>query len=189
MANISAYKKAIRSFLSEKRCDHCVAVAKEAVRLAKKYGADPEKAETAGILHDIMKEASPDQQLKIITDFGIMLNDIELSTKKLWHQCAGMAYVAGHLGVEDQDVLNAIRYHTSGRSNMSLLEKVLFIADFTSRDRNYNGVENMRKLAETSLESAMIEGLSFTILELAEEKKPIIEDTIDAYNQAVHDLK
>ncbi|MEG1426875.1 MAG: bis(5'-nucleosyl)-tetraphosphatase (symmetrical) YqeK [Oscillospiraceae bacterium] len=188
MENINEYKKIVRSFLSDKRYEHSVAVSKEAMRLAKKYGADEKKAETAGILHDIMKESPPDTQLETIADFGVVLNDIELSTKKLWHQIAAAVYAENVLHIADGDVINAIRYHTSGRGNMSILEKVIFIADFTSKDRDYNGVEDMRRLAEKSLEAAMAEGLSFVLIELAEEKRPIIADTIEAYNQAITNL-
>ena len=77
-----AYIQAIKPLLSEKRFEHSLNVAQEAVKLAKKYGADPEKAEAAGILHDILKDTPADKQLKIISDFGIIMNDVELSVKK-----------------------------------------------------------------------------------------------------------
>lgn len=185
MIAVNEIKLMVRGFLSDKRYKHSVSVAKEAVRLAQRYGADVKKAELAGLLHDIMKEASPDIQLKTIADSGIILSDMELRSKKLWHQIAAMAYVRDVLNIDDGEVLSAIRYHTSGRAGMCLLEKVIFIADYTSEDRDYNGVSEMRKLCNISLEEAMAEGLSFTIEELAEEKRPIILDTIEAYNSAV----
>lgn len=185
MKKLSEYQKIIKPFLSQKRYEHSICVAKEAAFLAKKYGVDVEKAQIAGILHDIMKDTSSDDQLKTITEFGIILNDIELSSKKLWHQIAGAAYCKGALGIDDEDIINAIRYHTSGRKNMSKLEKVLFIADYTSSDRDYKGVDDMRRYALISLEKAMVEGISYTLIELAEGRKLIISDTIDAYNEAV----
>lgn len=179
------YKKIIKSRMSEKRYIHSVNVATEAVRLAKKYGADVEKAQLAGILHDITKETPPEEQLKIIEDNGIILNDVQKSSQKLWHSISGSAYVKSVLGIDDEDVFNAIRYHTSGRADMSLLEKVVFIADFTGAERNYDGVDIMREKADRSLEEAMQFGLAFTISDLAKRNLPIDYDALRAYNQIV----
>ena len=127
------YREIIKARMSEKRYIHSLNVEKEAVRLAEKYGADVKKAAVAGILHDITKETSFDEQLKIIENSGIILNDIQKSAPKLWHSISGAAYVKDVLGICDEDIFNAIRYHTTARADMSLLEKVIFIADFTAR--------------------------------------------------------
>ena len=161
------YIDIIKPMLTQKRFEHSLNVSEEAVKLAKKYGADTEKAELAGLLHDILKDTPPEKQLKILADFGIIMSDVELSAKKFWH------------------VYNAVRYHTTGRKNMTLLEKVIFIADFISKDRNYPGVEDMRKAAYKSLDKAIVEGIAFTITELAKDRAPIVPETIDAYNDAV----
>ncbi len=187
--NISEIKEIVRKLLSDKRYNHSLEVAKQAVKLAKKHGADEKKAEIAGLLHDIMKEEDDDVQLKIITQAGIELDEIELKTKKLWHQIAGMAYSRDTLKIDDDEILSAIRYHTSGSGNMTLLDKVLFIADFTSEDRDYNGVKEMRKSAIKNLDEAVLKGLSFTIMELAEEEQLICRDSINAYNRAIIDTK
>ena len=89
------------------------------------------------------------------------------------------------MGISDREILDAIRYHTTGRENMTILERVLFIADFISADRDYPGVENMRQAANVSLEQAMVEGITFSIKDLAQRYKPIHPDTIAAYNQVV----
>ncbi|MGN0537547.1 MAG: bis(5'-nucleosyl)-tetraphosphatase (symmetrical) YqeK [Acutalibacteraceae bacterium] len=185
MLTVKEYDKIIRSRMKTARYKHSRNVAKEAVRLAKKYGADPDRAEIAGILHDITKETPPDEQLQIMKNSGIVLNDIEKGSQKLWHAISGSAYIKTELGITDEDILNAVRYHTTARAGMSILEKVLFIADFTSEERDYDGVENMRKAADKSLEDAMIEGLSFSIADLAERKLTIAEDTFFAYNEVV----
>ena len=114
---------------------HSVNVAKEAKKLAKHYGADENKAEIAGILHDITKEMPKEQQLQIIIDSGIILDNVQLHAPKLWHGMSGSIVVRDELGIDDEDILNAIRYHTTGRAGMSLLEKVIFTADFTSEER------------------------------------------------------
>lgn len=182
---VKDYDKIIKERLSSKRYEHSKNVAKEAVRLAKKYGADVEKAEIAGILHDITKEAQQEEQFDLIRKAGIELTEFERSTPKLWHAISGSAYLKVILGIEDEDIINAVRFHTTGRCGMSLLEKVIFIADFTSDDRDYDGVEKMRKAADKSLEEAMIEGMSFTICDLSERKLPIASDTFKGYNEVV----
>ena len=176
----------IRKQLGDYRFIHSLNVAKSAVELARRYGADEKKAYTAGILHDVLKDKKPEELLDLIDNrYKIPLNDVERSNHKLYHAIAGAEYVKNELGVNDEEIINAIRYHTTGRKNMSLLEKVIYIADFISEDRTYDGVERMREKAKISLETAMEEGLQFSIIELSEKLLPIHPDSIDAYNQIV----
>jgi predicted HD superfamily hydrolase involved in NAD metabolism len=183
------YQEIIRPFLTEKRYTHSLCVSEAAVTLAKKYGGDLRKAETAGILHDIMKDLPQDEQLKMMEQFGIILTNVERSAPKLWHAMLGAAYIKNELHLDDAEILDAVRYHTTGRENMTLLDKIIFIADFISADRDYEGVDNLRKAAEISLEAAMIAGITFTIQDLASGHKPIHPDTVSAYNQTVLALK
>lgn len=182
---VKDYEKIIRPRLKDARFEHSKNVSKEAVRLAKKYGADVEKAAIAGILHDITKETSQEEQLEIIKRAGIELTPLEANSPKLWHAISGSGYIKVELGIEDEDILNAVRYHTTARSGMSLLEKIIFIADFTSAERNYDGVDKIRKAADKSLEAAMLDGLSFSIEDLAHRKLAIAKDTLEAYNEVV----
>lgn len=178
-------KKIVKPRLSETRWKHSQNVSREAVRLAKKYGADPQKAEIAGLLHDIMKNTDPERQLQMMHRFGIILTNVELAAPKLWHAMSGAAFLERELGIQDTDILNSVRYHTTARSGMSLLERVIYIADFTSEERDYDGVDRMRKAADTSLEEAMEEGLVFTIQDLSRERNPIHPDTFCAYNEVI----
>ena len=161
----------------------------EAARLAQRYGADVEKARLAGILHDIMKDTPPVEQLKILTDSGIILTNAQQRNRKLWHAFCGAAYIRRNLGITDSEVVAAVECHTSGKGNMSLLEKVLFVADYISADRDYPGVEEMRRLADRSLEEAMIEGIRFTVDELIGQRLPVASESIDAYNDAIFILE
>ena len=183
--NPEDYKAVIKPFLSEKRYYHSVCVQKAALRLAKKYGADPEKASVAGILHDIMKDLPQPEQLERMKKYGVTLTRLELAAPKLWHAILGAAYLRAELHIEDPEILGAVRFHTTGRQNMTLLEKVLFVADFISDDRDYPGVEKMRAAARESLEEAAAEGIVFTLCDLAGSRKPIHPDTIAAYNDMV----
>lgn len=179
------FEKVLKARMGEKRYIHSANVATEAQRLAKKYGADKEKARLAGMLHDITKETIPSEQLQIIENSNIILNEVEKSSQKLWHAIAGAAFVRDVMGIDDEDVFNAIRYHTSGRANMSLLEKVIFIADFTGAERDYDDVDVMRSLADKSLDEAMAYGLSFSISDLSKKHFAIDPNSIMCYNEVV----
>lgn len=175
----------IRGRLTPKRFRHSLAVAEEAVRLANKYGADPAKARTAGILHDIMKDERPDALLQMFRDFAILLDDVEKNAPPLWHARAGAAFIERVLGVSDADILAAVRYHTTARAGMSLLEKIIYLADITSADRDYPDVKEMRRIADTGILPAMEYALSYSIRDLLSRRKALHPDTIGAYNEAV----
>ncbi len=177
------YTQHIRERLSDYRFKHSVNVSKEAVRLAIKYGGDVEKAELAGLLHDVMKDAGKKEQLALIEKYGVRLNEVEQNAPKLWHAIAGAVYVRKVLKIRDKDIVNAVRYHTTARAGMSLLEKIVYIADYTSEERDYKGVEKMRKAANVSLEYAMEEALAFGIEARAEDHTAIHPDTFEAYNE------
>lgn len=183
------YRSLIKSRMGERRYIHSINVAKSAVALAEKYGADTEKAEIAGILHDSCKEIQRDEMLQIILDGGIILDAVEKNTSKLWHAIAGAVYTRDILNIKDNDIFNAIKYHTTGRANMSLLEKIIFTADFISDERDYNGVDIMREKAFNDLDDAMLYGLQFTITDLAERKLTIHSNAINCYNDIVINLK
>ncbi len=183
------YEAEVKKHLSEKRFYHSQCVAACAAQLAEQYGADPEKARLAGILHDIMKDTEPEEQLKIIEKYGIMLTEAERRNRKLWHAVSGAAYIEHVLGVRDREVVDAIACHTGGKSGMTLFDKVLFVADYISADRDYPGVEALRALSGSSLEEVMIEGIAFTIPERMEQRLTLEPRSIEAYNEALWELE
>lgn len=183
--DIDKYYELAKSRLSERRYIHSVNVAKAAVKLAIKYGDDVLKAETAGILHDITKEEKTENQLQILKAGGIILDDVSENSPSLLHAISGMVYVRDVLSIADADILNAVRYHTTGRANMSLLEKIIFIADFISDERDYDDVDVMRAECEKSLEDGMRYGLGFVIPDLVVRRKAIHPDAVAAYNELV----
>ena len=183
------YEAEVQKHLTSQRFYHSQCVAAEAARLAGRYGGDVEQARLAGILHDIMKDTSPEEQLKILGDSGIILTKTQSRNRKLWHALAGAAYLRGALGVSDEEIVSAVACHTSGKGDMSLLEKTLFVADYISADREYPGVEEMRRAADRSLEEAMVEGILFTVNELMEQRLPVAAESIQAYNDAIFTLE
>ena len=130
-----------------------------------------------------MKDAGKKEQLAIIEKYGVTLNEVEMQAPKLWHAIAGAVYVRKELKIRDKDIVNAVRYHTTARAGMTLLEKIIFIADYTSEERDYKGVEKMRKACNISLEYAMEEALAFGIEMRADEHTAIHPDTFEAYNE------
>lgn len=179
----------IKKRLSEYRFYHSLNVADEAKRLAKKYGADEEKAFTAGLIHDIMKDTDYSVQKEIIEKYSGKMTAVELANPKIWHAVSGEAFLRHKLNVTDEEILTAVRYHTTGRAGMSLLEKVVYIADYTSAERDYPDVDVIRQKAENSLEEAMLYGLQFTINENVSAARVIHPDSIDAYNEVAVSLK
>ena len=185
MADYEVFKQILKGRLSEKRYYHSLCVADEAKRLAEKYGGDKERAYLAGLLHDITKNAPDGEHLQLFSRFGIMLNDIEKNAKKLWHAISGAVYVRSVLGIEDEEMTDAIRYHTTAKANMSLLAKILYLADFTSADRDYDDVDVIRRYVDESLDKAFLYALQYSIEDLVKNGKAVHEDTVEAYNEVV----
>lgn len=177
------YKAILEKRLNPKRYHHSLCVADEALRLAKKYGCDTKKAYLAGLLHDITKNATQEEHLHIFDKFDIMLNSVEKNAEKLWHAISGAAYIEYELGITDKDIITAVRYHTTAREGMSLLEKILYLADYTSADRDYDDVDIMRQKVEISIDAAMDYALTYTINDLVERRKLLHLDTVKAYNE------
>ena len=175
----------IRSKLNADRFNHSLNVADSAKELALIYGADADKAYTAGLLHDVMKNASPEEQLGVLSEAGIELMPVERENKKLWHAIAGAAYVKFVMGIDDRDIIRAVRYHTTGRAGMSLLERIVYLADYISADRNYNGVEDMRRLCRSDSDEAILYALTFGIPDLVSKGRVIHPDSIDLYNEVI----
>ncbi len=172
----------IKNRLTPKRLYHSICVAEKAKHLAEKYGSDAEKAYTTGLVHDIMKNQSVEDMLKLIDSDGQVLTENEKAITVTLHAIAGEIYLRKELGVTDEEVLSAVRWHTTGKEDMSLFEKIIYVADLVSDDREYPDVEEVRQLAEDDLDKTLLRGLSFTIEDNAKKYKLIHNDTVKAYN-------
>lgn len=177
------YIKILKGRLSEYRFIHSLAVADEAKRLAERYGEDVDRAYIAGLLHDIMKDAPKSEQLEAIEKSGYKMNEVELAEPKLWHAIAGAWYIESQGLCTDSEIISAVRYHTTGKPSMTLLEKILYVADFTSAERDYDGIEIMRAAADESLEIAMLEGTRFSINSILLKCGFVHADSILMYNE------
>ena len=167
----------LKSRMNEHRFIHSLNVAERAVFLAEKNGADAEKAAFAGLVHDVCKGIPKEEQLSIIKNEGIVLDEDTLKSPALWHSIAGAIYAEHEFGVTDKDVLNAIRFHTSGRGGMSILEKVVYMADLTSAERNYPDAEYTRNLTDKSLDEGIAYGVRWIAGDLEKRGFPKGKDT------------
>lgn len=172
-----------REKLSPHRFEHTLRVVDSALALGRKYGANDRKTKIAALLHDIMKDTPHRDRLSIIEKSGIILCDVDRRSPNIWHSIAGAVYMREELGIDDEDIYNAVYYHTTGRAGMSKLEKVIYVADYISADRSYNGVEEMRRLAGDSLEDAMLFALEFCITKLANARELIHPNGVACYNE------
>lgn len=151
-----------------------------AVMLAERYGADPKKAELAALFHDLYRYVNGEELAGYVREFH--LPETYLASPNLAHSKIAAAVMKRDYGIEDEDILNAVSYHTTGRAGMSLLEKIVFLADAIEPGRDYPGVEELRKTAEEDLDAAVLQSLQGTIRFLEQENIPIDEDTIKARN-------
>lgn len=176
------YEALAKDALSQKRFHHSVKVAEMCVKLARHYNEDENKAYLAGILHDIRKEAEKTENEALVKSSGYEVDSIEQSNPFLWHGIAAAAYMKQKLNITDEDVLNAVRFHTVARPGMSKLEKIVYLGDLVSEDRRYPDVERYREYTFDDLDNAMYEALKFSIEEVMRKGVKLNRFTFQAYN-------
>ncbi len=164
----------VRRTLSPKRFQHTMNVKKLAVRMAQHYGVDTEKAALAAVLHDSAKELPRTELLQIMQDNAIIEKGTQNRPEPVWHGICAAILAKTQWNVQDEEILSAIACHTTGKENMSKLDKILFLADMTSAERDYPGVEELRSLEMQNLDKAMIQALKMTI-SFVEQKNAIAD--------------
>ena len=182
-------KKLVKSRLSEKRWTHTKNVKKMAVKLARRWGTDPEKAAMAAILHDSAKELPKQELLQIFADNAIIAENAPARPSPVWHGIAGAELLRTKFGVTDEDVLHAVRFHTVGRAGMSNLEKIVYLADMISAERDYPDVDVMREKAAESLNAGMAYALKYSLIKLVRREALIPHHTVEAYNEVLTELQ
>lgn len=176
------YEQTIKPLMGNKRFKHSVNVAEMCLTLAKKFGADEDKAYTAGILHDCQKEIDKALMLSEAEKSGYYIDPVEKDCFKLWHGIAGAYYVKNILNITDEDILNAIRFHTVGRADMTVLEKIVFLADMVSAERDYPHVEKYRAAVLEDLDNGMFQTLRWSVLKTVGLGNTVPVTTLEAYN-------
>lgn len=163
----------------ESRVRHVIGCSETARELALIHGADPDDAERAGILHDVTKALDGEDQLRLCDKYGIILNDFERKHTKLLHAVTGAA-VAERVFGESEAVCRAIRWHTSGKADMTVLEKIIYVADYMEPNRDFPGVEKLRKLAKTDLDAALLLGLEMAVAHVRRQGAIVGQHSLDA---------
>lgn len=168
------------AYLSPKRIPHVQGCEWEAVRLAKRWGESEEDAAEAGILHDITKKLVLSEQLILSEKYGIINDTYETANVKLLHAKTGAALARDLFNISDR-VYSAIRWHTTGKPDMTLLEKIIYMADYIEPNRDFPGVDKLRKLAYEDLDAAMVLGLKMSLEDIRSYGAEPYEVTVSAY--------
>ena len=180
--NLKQAKELVRGRLSDKRYEHTINVKKMAVKLAKRYGADKEKAALAAILHDSAKEIGKDEMREIMRQYPQYAEGGENRPTPVWHGICASILARTQWGVEDEAILSAIACHTAGKPGMSKLDKIVYLADMTSAERDWPGVNKLRKLELKDLDAAMLAALKQTNDFVLSQGKPL-----DPVSKAAYD--
>ena len=176
------------SYLKPKRMPHVLGTAETAVQLARRYGADEEAAYVAALLHDCTKKLNIEEQLALCEQYGLHLDEMQRWALKLQHAITGAAVARHVFGVSDA-VYEAIRWHTTGKADMTTLEKVIYLADYIEPTRDFPGVEELRKAIWEDLDRGLLLGLEMSIQEMKNWGNPVHEDTLRARDFLAEQLR
>lgn len=172
-------EQAVISLLKPSRVAHVLGCRDTCIALAKRWGSDETDAGRAGLLHDISKALDGPLQLTLCRTYGTMLDDFSVQNPKTLHALTG-SLVAEHIFGENKAVVSAICSHTTGKGNMNLLEKIVYVADYMEPNRDFPGVEELRELAFRDIDLALKTGLEMTISMLRQQKKEISKESLEA---------
>ncbi len=176
---LSQLRPVALSYLKHKRIPHVLGTEQEAIRLAERYGADVEKARVAALLHDCTKKLNMEEQLELCARYGIRLDELEQKALKLLHAKTGAAIARSVFGVDDE-IYNAIWWHTTGHAGMTKLEKIIYLADYIEPSRDFPGVDKLRAVCYKDLNEGLLLGLEMTVQEMTEMGNPVHHATIEA---------
>ena len=182
----------LKSNQKERRFKHTLGVAAEAERLADKFGVDKDKARIAGLLHDCAKnldEKSGEEFSAICSKYGVTLDELTKKERALVHAFLGAAVAYKDYGIEDNEILDAIYYHTTARANMTPLEKIIYIADMTEPGRELEQSKEIRRLAEIDVDDALIYAIGCSVKHVIKKGTLIHPDSIHALNYLIENRR
>ena len=180
--------KYLRSKLKSHRYEHVLSVRDTAINLAKSYDADLQKVNLAALLHDCAKWMSVSELHEAVADYQLELDEIEQANSSLLHAIVGAELAVKLFGISDPEILSAIRIHTAGSGRMTLIDKILYVADFAEPTREYQNIDLVRTLAYQDLDAAVFEVAKYKIAHLLDKGVLIHPDTINAYNSAMQKM-
>ena len=179
---LSQLRPVALSYLKNKRIPHVLGTEQEAVRLALHYGADVNKARVAALLHDCTKKLEMDDQMALCRKYDIRLDELEKTALKLLHSKTGAEIARDIFGV-DEEIYLAINWHTTGRPGMSLLEKIIYMADYVEPTRDFDGVDELRRVTYENLDAGLEMGLSMTVEDMVRRGNPVHSATLAALDE------
>lgn len=180
----------LKDYLPEKRWTHSLNVARAAVKLSELVGCDSQKAEIAGILHDTAKYVKLADVGSYCEKYNIQLDEMEKKSTALSHSVLGYYIAKYEFDIEDEDILSAIRYHTTAKPGMNILEKIIYVADVIEVGRDYPGVDDLREVAYSGdLDRAVLMALDNAIMSVIRKKAPLHLRTIEARNYYLAQVK
>lgn len=179
--DLPGLEEKVERYMTAERFEHARRVRDTAVMLARRYGFDETKAGVAGLLHDVARDM-PLEEMKLMVKNAGNVPDV-LETASLLHASAGVVISRTEFGIEDKDILKSIELHTTGGMGMSMLDKIVFVADFIEPGRSFRGVKAARKTAFTDIDRTTFRILRFLLRHLVYRQKYICENTVFAYNE------
>ena len=186
MWEIDKIKDYVKENLKVGRYNHTLGVVNTAVELSKVFGEDQKKAEIAALCHDVAKNMDLEQLRKIIDEENITLSIDEENTKEIWHSIAGPIIAKNIFKINDEEILSAMRWHTTGKENMSNLDKIVYLADLIEPSREFDGIDEIRSISYKSLDLAMIKALTHTTIYLLNKGYAVDINTIKARNYLLY---
>lgn len=175
----------LKENLKPKRYIHTLGVVSTAKELAKLNGVDEDKAELAALCHDVAKNLTPEELMNIIKKNNIELTMDEKKTPELWHEIVSDILAKEKFNIDDKEVLEAMRWHTTGKENMSTLDKIIYISDMIEPSRTYDGVEEIRQKVLENLDEGVLMGMDHTIKYLLSREQLIDLNTVKARNYLI----
>ena len=175
-------EKYLKGILKEGRFKHSLSVRDTAVKLAKRYSIDVDKARIAGLTHDCAKNMSDEGILALVKKKAIFIDEISLKAPQLLHGVAGSLVAETVFEIVDTEILDAIAYHTVGRKNMTPLDKIIYIADYIEPLRSFDGVDKLRKCAQNDLNEALLMCCNNTINYVISKGELLHQNTVDVRN-------
>ena len=174
--------------LSSHRYRHTQGVVKSAIELSTRYGVDLNQARLAALIHDNAKALEKDELIKLANEYKLKIDEVTKIEVALLHGPVGSIIAQRDFGIEDQKILGAIKYHTTGKANMNQLEKILYLADYIEEGRDFSGVETIRKASKENLDQALLLALNYSIQYIIQSCKLIHPCTLEARNDLLYKL-
>ena len=186
MKSYEFYEEKLKGILSQKRFIHSVNVSKAAEKLAMHYGVDVNKAKIAGLLHDVCKEMSEGALTKLLRDAKPELfNAYKDFPFKLYHGPAATVYLRKEFDIDDEEILNSICFHTTGHTNMKMMEKIVFVADDVSDERPFDNLKELQALSLQNINLVAIQKCTWAIQKCINKRITIHPYTVETYNDMI----